>query len=99
MTKQYVRVGCNVACEWEGLPPIYRVYINDELFTERTWIWGEDFYLQEEIQINADPGEYYIRYELVPPNLAKLSVTLPVVLDGPGIIDKQGLLRIENATT
>ena len=35
MTRQYVRVVCNVACEWEGLPPIYRVYVNDELFTER----------------------------------------------------------------
>jgi len=98
MTKQYVRVVCNVACEWEGLPPIYRVYINDELFTERTWVWKEDFYLREEIQIEAEPGEYAIRYELVPPNLAELLVTLPVIVSGSGSINDQGLLRIENAT-
>jgi hypothetical protein len=96
MTKKFVRVVCNVACEWEGLPPIYRVYVNDELFTERTWIWKENFYLREEIQIEANPGEYAIHYELVPPNLAELLVTLPVVVSGPGSIDAQGLLRIEN---
>lgn len=97
MAREYVRVVCNVACKWEGLPPIYRVYINDELFTERTWTWQSDFYLVEQIQIEAEPGEYEIRYELVPPNLAELLVTRPVVTDGPGIIDDQGRLRIENA--
>ena len=98
MTKQYVRVVCNVACEWEGLPPIYRVYVNDELFTERTWIWQDDLYLREEIQIEAEPGEYSIRYELVPPNLAKLSVTRPVVEHGSAVITEDGRLRIHNET-
>ena len=97
MTRQYVRVVCNVACEWEGLPPIYRVYVNDELFNERTWIWQDDLYLREEIQIEAEPGEYSIRYELVPPNLAKLSVTRPVVDYGSAVITSAGLLRIQDA--
>jgi hypothetical protein len=99
MTKQYVRVVCNIACKWEGLPPIYRVYINDELFTERTWRWDDEFYLKEEIQIEAEPGEYSIRYELVPPNLAELLVTKPVVDYGCGSITEDGLLRIHNETT
>lgn len=98
MTKQYVRVVCNVACKWEGLPPIYRVYVNDELFTERTWTWKDDFYLREEIQIEAEPGKYSIRYELVPPNLAELLVTLPVVDYGPAVITEDGQLRIQDAT-
>ena len=98
MTKKFVRVVCNVACEWEGLAPIYRVYVNDELFTERTWIWKENFYLREEIQIEAEPGDYNIRYELVPPNLAELSVTKPVINYGPGVITEDGLLRITNET-
>lgn len=85
MTKQFVRIVCNIACKWEGLPPIYRVYVNDELFTERTWIWTDpEIYLKEQIQIDAVPGEYTIRYELVPPNLAELIVTKPVVEHGPG---------------
>ena len=98
MTKQYVRVVCNVACKWEGLAPIYRLYVNDELFTERMWLWNDDFYLREEIQIEAEPGDYNIRYELVPPNLAELLVTKPVVAYGPGSVTEQGILRIENAT-
>lgn len=98
MTKQYVRVVCNVYCRYEGLPPIYRVYVNDELFTERTWTWPDDHYLREEIQIEAEPGEYSIRYELVPPNLAELLVTKPVINYGAGSITEQGTLRIENAT-
>lgn len=98
MTRQYVRVVCNVACKWEGLAPIYRVYVNDELFTERTWLWKDDFYLREEIQIEAEPGDYNIRYELVPPNLAELLVTLPVVDYGSAVITENGLLRIQDAT-
>jgi hypothetical protein len=98
MTRQYVRVVCNVACKWEGLAPIYRVYVNDELFTERTWIWQDDSYLREEIQIEAEPGDSSIRYELVPPNLAELLVTLPVVDYGSAVITEDGLLRIKDAT-
>jgi hypothetical protein len=73
MDNQFVRVLCDIHCEWEGLPPVYRVYVNDELFTERTWIWN-DVYLEELLQISAPPGQYQIRHELVPPHLAQLTV-------------------------
>jgi hypothetical protein len=96
MTTQFVRVVYNIACKWEGLPPIYRVYVNDELFTERTWIWPDDIYLNEEIQIEAEPGDYNIRYELVPPNLAELVLGHPVVDYGPAEINGNGVLRIHN---
>ena len=98
MTKQYVRVVCNIACKWEGLPPIYRLYVNNELFTERTWAWPDDHYLREEIQIEAEPGEYRIHYELVPPNLAELLITPPVVDYGTASMTPDGILRIPNET-
>ena len=63
MHKEYVRVVCNVYCRWEGLPPNYRVYVNDELFTERTYIWHNK-YLEESVSIEALPGDYVVRYEL-----------------------------------
>lgn len=44
--------------------PIYRLYINNELISERSWRW-HDIYLVEEIQIEAEPGTYTLRYELV----------------------------------
>lgn len=73
MTKKFVRVLADLHCDWEGLAPTYRAYVNDELFTERTWIWTNS-YLEEALQIQAEPGTYTIRFELVPPFLATLSV-------------------------
>ena len=92
MTKQFVRLLCDVNCDWEGLSPTYRAYVNDELFAERTWRWT-DCYLEEEFQIEADPGEYRIRYELVPPHLAQLTVTNMRVISGSGTVDNN-VLRI-----
>ena len=95
MDKKFVRVLCDVHCDWEGLPPVYRVYVNDELFTERTWIWN-DVYLEELIQINAEPGKYQIRHELVPPHLATLTVENMRVELGDANIKGENLLRILN---
>jgi len=86
MAKNFVRVLCDVDCDWEGLPPIYRVYVNDELFTERTWTWT-DQYLEEMIPIEAEPGEYTISYELVPPHLASIRVENMRVDYGPGTVE------------
>jgi hypothetical protein len=98
MSKQYVGLSCNVWCKWEGLPPTYRVYLDDELFTERTYTWTDDIFLAERLEIYAEPGEYQLRYELVPPNLANLQVSIPVVRHGSATIDSQGHLRIHNET-
>ena len=92
MTKKFVRVLADVNCDWEGLSPTYRAYVNDELFAERTWRWT-DCYLEEEFQIEANPGEYRIRYELVPPHLAQLTVTNMRVISGSGTVDNN-VLRI-----
>ena len=95
MAKQFVRVVTDLHCDWEGLAPTYRVYVNDELFGERTWIWTTD-YLEEALQIHADPGEYQIRYELILPNLAQLQVKNVRVDFGPGHIKNNTLLRIQD---
>ena len=93
MTRKFVRVLADVDCEWEGLQPSYRVYVNDELFAERTWRWT-DAYLEEMLQIEAEPGKYHLRWELVPPCLARLTVTNVRVDLGPGNIKNNELLRI-----
>jgi hypothetical protein len=95
MSKKFVRVLADVDCEWEGLMPTYRVYVNDELFTERTWRWT-DHYLEEMLQIEAEPGKYWLRWELVKPCLAKLSVTNVRVDLGPGRVKNNVLLRIQD---
>ena len=92
MTKQFIRVLYDITCEWESFEPIYRTYVNDELFAERTWRWT-DSYLEEMLQIEAEPGEYTIRFELVPPHLAQLSVTNVRVITGPATVENN-VLRI-----
>ncbi len=93
MTRKFVRVLADVDCKWEGLNPSYRVYVNDELFAERTWRWT-DSYLEENLQIEASPGDYALRWELVPPHLAQLSVKNLRIEYGPGSIKPGNILRI-----
>lgn len=81
MSRQFVRILSNIDCSWAEIPPVYRLYVNDELFAERTWRW-RDSYLQEAIQLEGEPGEYTLRYELVTQE-GKLSVGDLSVDTGP----------------
>jgi hypothetical protein len=81
--KQFIRVLCDVNCDWAGTAPVYRVYVDDELFAERTWRWT-DVYLEEMLQIEAEPGEYTITYELANQSDAVITVTNMRVDFGPG---------------
>jgi len=93
MSKTYVRVLSNIDCDWEGIRPVYRLYVNDELFSERTWRWT-DSYLQEILQVSAEPGEYRLRYELVEPHLAQLRVGTLTADLGPVEIVNDTTFRI-----
>lgn len=79
----FIRVLCNVKCDTDGVR--YRAYVNDELFVERTWIWG-DGGLDELFQIDAPPGNYTIRYELVNSPDAKLSTSNIAIEEGDAIV-------------
>jgi hypothetical protein len=86
MTQQFVRVLADVHCDCAvDQRPIYRLYVNDELFTERTWIW-ENVYLEEVIPILAEPGDYVVRYELVPGATAGLNIQNLRVAEGPATV-------------
>ncbi len=73
MNRQSVVVCADVSVEWQGDPPNYRVYVGNEMFTERTWIWQEQ-YLEELLVVNAPPGKYNLRWELVPPAQGTIEV-------------------------
>lgn len=84
MSKTFVRILSQIDCTWEGLNPVYRLYVNDELFSERTWIWTNS-YLEEAVQMSAPAGTYTLRYELVPPHLAQLHIGKLTVDHGPAV--------------
>ena len=93
METVFVKAAFEIDCDWEGLNPAYRIYVNDELFTERTWIWNE-YKLQEILQIQAPPGEYRVRLEPVEPTLARFTVTNYDIQHGPAAWVSDGLLQI-----
>jgi hypothetical protein len=93
MDKKFVRILCKLDCEWEGLPPVYRLYVNGELFSERTWTW-RDSHLQEALQIEAIPGDYAIRHELVAPHLAFMHIKDLAVDVGPAQVLDHTQFRI-----
>jgi hypothetical protein len=95
MARHFVKVLFDLHCDWAGTPPDYRIYVNDELFTERTFNFT-DAYLEEMLQIEAPAGKYTISCELVPPAIASLRVENMRVEHGPGSIKNNSLLRIRD---
>jgi len=94
MSREHVLVKADVYCDWQNQPPVYRLFVGDELFVERTYIWQEQ-YLEELIPVYAEPGKYDIRYELVEPSQAQLKVKNLRVDSGPaGTRIKNTMLRI-----
>ena len=94
---------CDVRCRWSEPtpPPRYRCYVNDELFTERTWIW-QDMYLEESITLAAPPGRYRVRYELVDSQDVELEVSNLRVQHGSAMITVHGdiyVYRSKNENT
>jgi len=75
MKTKFVRVLCDVICVQDGDNTQYRVFINQELFTERTWVWPDNYYIEEAIQLDVPMGRYQIRYELVPPTNSVIEMT------------------------
>lgn len=94
MPTQSVLVKCDIHCKWNQHEPIYRIYVNQELFTERTWIW-HNCYLEEALAIEAPPGQYEIKIEFIDEsNTAKIKVKNPRVEQGRAVIDSHLKLEI-----
>ena len=100
MIQKEVVVKADVSVDWQGDPPNYRIYIGKELFTERTWIWREQ-YLEEILVINAPPGKYNLRWELVPPAQGTIEVKNIRIEHGAdhAHIKKESQLRITDEST
>lgn len=46
--------------------PKYRIYVNDDMITERTWAWDINTYIEENLLVEVDHGvNHTIRVELI----------------------------------
>jgi len=98
MEPVFVKAVFDLDCEWEGLPPSYRIYVSDELFAERTWRWTEE-YIEEMLQILASPGRYQIRLEPLQPTLARFQVANHKIEYGPARWIDAETLEISHEST
>ena len=96
MTTQFVKVLLDIHCNREReQSPAYRVFVNDELFSERTFIW-RDQYLTEMLQISAEPGVYQVCVEAVQPLCGKFRIHNYQIEHGPAQWLSDGILEIKN---
>ena len=58
----YVCVDVDIWCKYNEAPPTYRVYLDDELLTERTFIWdSKNQYIREHIEVDVEPGYHEVK--------------------------------------
>lgn len=92
---QFVKVLIDIHCEWYDQAPSYRIYVNDELFAERTFIW-RDQYLTEMLQIEAAAGIYSVQIKPIEKILGKFTVKNYQIEHGPAQWISDGILEIKN---
>lgn len=61
--RKFATVTLDIYCVWLNEAPNYRLYVNEELFADRTFRWDKNKYLQENIEIHGIPGLYTITIE------------------------------------
>ena len=72
-------------CRWKGVAPTYRLYFNDELLTERTYIWNNtEQVLQERVCVTTGFPTAIITVEQVGQHSGKFS-TRHIQTDPPGV--------------
>jgi len=97
MAKEFVKVLMDIHCDWHDQAPGYRVFVNEELFSERTYIWT-DQYLTETLQIEAEPGLYHVRLEYLNAAQAVYSVQNRRTESGPGRWINDSTVEITHAS-
>jgi hypothetical protein len=98
MQTEFVQIKFDVYCSWRDTPPVYRIFVNDELFVERTYIWRDE-YLSEMLQISAPPGQYKIQLKPLHKKTGKIRVENRTIDHGPGRWIDNETVEITNAST
>lgn len=63
--KEYV-ITVDVYAHWGDKPPRYRVFVDNDMLTERDFLWsGGDTYIRENIIVNLSPGPHKLSVKQV----------------------------------
>jgi hypothetical protein len=56
-----IEITAEIRCMYSYNNPSYRVYVDGDLITERTWVWNhENTLIEEKIIVEIEPGEHKI---------------------------------------
>lgn len=82
MIIRQAELSIEVHCLYANKGPRYRVYVDQDLLTERTFTWpsGKQ-YVEEHLVVHLQPGQHKIRIENVDPDLGIIT-TKNLKLDG-----------------
>jgi len=94
MSDKFVKIRFTVYCEWQGIAPEYRIYVNDELFTQRTYNIPRDKRIKEMLQIESSPGMYTIKLEAVGPQVNEFTISNTYCEYGPATIINNNTFEI-----
>ena len=61
MLLRYAELKFDLHCYHENTNPRYRVYVDQDLITERTFTWRTDQYVEETVIIEAPVGTHRLR--------------------------------------
>jgi len=76
MEEKFIKVHFNLnVARLKNKTAGYRIYVNDELFNERTWRWDTPIHLEEMLQIKAVPGKYKVTIEKYHPSKARFDIS------------------------
>jgi hypothetical protein len=71
-----VHVTFTLLCDWQDVPPVYRLYVDDELLTERTYSFkNTDLTIQESMPLKISTGPHYLHVVNVYPERGTFTVT------------------------
>ena len=93
MDTKFVKVLFDLECDWEGITPNYRLYVNDELFAERTYRLEKSKHLVEMLQVEAEPGDYNIRLDPYD-RLGDFRISNMRIEYGPGLVVNNNTFKI-----
>jgi hypothetical protein len=80
-------INVDVQCSWSEDSPIYRLYVDEDMITERTFAWpGYKVYIKENLICDLDKGRHELRIENCSP---KGSFNLENVFVENNLLDKQ----------
>lgn len=72
---KHVDLTFDLYCHWGEKEPSYRIYVDNDLITERTFSWpGFQIFIRENVIVNLEPGKHSVRIENLDPTISKFEI-------------------------